>query len=175
MLKIELQISRANLTSRAHARLMREINRATAESHYRKRIPQHFTEKAYTLYRARKRGEKYNRWKQNKFGHKRPNVRTGTLLRNLASKITATQYGAKLVMRSRLRKSIPQDQFDKMSPAQKAKASAKVNRRLARWQKNEIAIVSRGEITEDRKNMARAYKHGAQKPEYKRKRQRRIK
>ena len=99
MLKIELQIERANLTARLHARLMRTINRAVAENHAEKRVPKHFEESAYGRYRARKRSEKYVASKKKRFGHNRPNVRTGTLYRNLRKKITATQYGSKLVMK----------------------------------------------------------------------------
>ena len=174
MLKIELQIERANLTARLHARLMREINRTVAENHAEKRVPKHFEESAYRRYRARKRSEKYVASKKNRFGHNRPNVRTGTLYRSLRKKITATQYGSKLVMTSRLNKFIPQEDFEKMSPAMRAKLSAKKNRRLANWQKREIAIIIKGEIAEDRLMMARMYKKAAKTPEYQRKRKRRI-
>jgi hypothetical protein len=169
MLRIELQVQRANLTSRLHAKLMREINRSIAQSHADKRIKQHFDERAYRLYRARKRKDRYNDWKQKKFGHKRPNYRTGALFRNLQKKVTATQYGSRLRMRSRLVKFIPQDEFEKMSPQRRAKLSAKQNRRLAKWQKDEIATVTRVEMREDRLTMARMYKKGAGSPEYKRK------
>lgn len=175
MLKLELQITRANLTSRMHARLMREINRTIAQNHADRRIKQHFEERAYQLYGARPRKTNYNKWKQKKFGHKRPNYRTGTLYRNLRKKVTATQYGSRLVMRSRLNKFIPQDEFERMTPKQRAKVSAKQNRRLAKWQKDEIAKVTKGEIREDRMTMARMYKKGAGSPEYKRKRNRKAK
>ena len=175
MYSIEVQIRKANLTSRMHAKLMREINRHVAQEHADKRIRQHFDERAYQKYRARKRKENYDAWKQRKFGHKRPNYRTGTLYRNLRKKVTATQYGARLVMRSRLVKFIPEDEFSKMGPAQRAKVSAKRNRRLAKWQKDEIAVVTKMEIREDRLTMARMYKKGAGSPEYKRKRSKRTK
>jgi hypothetical protein len=150
MLKIELQIERANLTARLHARLMREINRTVAENHAEKRVPIHFDERAYRRYRARKRSEKYVKRKKAKFGHNRPNFRTGTLYRSLRKKITATQYGSKLIMSARLSKFIPPDEFAKMNPKARAKYSAKQNRRLADWQKREIAIIIKGEIAEDR-------------------------
>ena len=174
MLKIELQIQRANLTARLHARLMREINRTVAEHHAEKRVPLHFQEQAYGRYRARKRSEKYVESKRKRFGHNRPNVRTGTLLRSLRKKITATQYGSKLVMTSRLNKFIPPEDFEKMSPAMRAKVSAKKNRRLASWQKREIAVINKGEIAEDRMMMARMYKKAAKTPEYQRKRKRKV-
>jgi hypothetical protein len=175
MLALEIQIKRFALTARAHARLMREINRTIAQNHADKRIKQHFEERAYQLYGARPRKAAYNKWKQKKFGHKRPNYRTGTLYRNLRKKVTATQYGSRLVMRSRLNKFIPQDEFEKMTPKQRAKVSAKQNRRLAKWQKDEIAKVTKSEIREDRMTMARMYKKGAGSPEYKRKRNRKAK
>jgi hypothetical protein len=174
MLKIELQIERANLTARLHARLMRTINRAVAENHAEKRVPIHFDERAYRRYRARKRSEKYVKRKKAKFGHNRPNFRTGTLYRSLRKKITATQYGSKLIMSARLSKFIPPDEFAKMNPKARAKYSAKQNRRLADWQKREIAIIIKGEIAEDRLMMARMYKKAAKTPEYQRKRKRRI-
>jgi hypothetical protein len=175
MLKLELQVTRANLTARMHAKLMREINRTIAQSHADRRIKWHFEERAYQLYGARPRKAKYNKWKQKKFGHKRPNYRTGTLYRNLRKKVTATQHGSRLVMRSRLNKFIPQDEFEKMTPKQRAKVSAKRNRRLAKWQKDEISTVTKSEIREDRMTMARMYKKGAASPEYKRKRNRKAK
>jgi hypothetical protein len=175
MLKLELQITRANLTSRMHAKLMREINRTIAQSHADKRIEWHFEERAYQRYRARPRKKQYNKRKQKKFGHKRPNYRTGTLYRNLRKKVTATQYGSRLVMRSRLNKFIPQDELKKMTPKRRARVSAERNRRLANWQKDEIAKVTKGEIREDRMTMARMYKKGAGSPEYKHKRNRKAK
>jgi hypothetical protein len=175
MLKLELQIERANLTARMHARLMRHINRTVAENHADKRIAMHFEERAYRRYRARKRGERYDKYKQNKFGHKRPNYRTGTLYRSLRKKVTATQYGSRLVLSARLNKFIDPEEFAKMNPRARAKYSAKQNRRLANWQKREIAIVIKGEIAEDRLMMARMYKKGAKAPEYQRKRKRRVK
>jgi len=175
MLKIELQIERANLTARMHARLMRHINRTVIESHADKRVKLHFDEQAYTRYNARQRGTRYGKYKQNKFGHNRPNYRTGTLYRSLRKKITATQYGGRLIMSARLNKFIDPEEFAKMSPKARAKVSAKQNRRLANWQKREIAVVSKAEIREDRLTMARMYKKGAKAPEYQRKRKRRVK
>lgn len=174
MLKIELQIERANLTARLHARLMRQINRAVAENHAEKRVPKHFEESAYGRYGARKRGSKYDAYKKRRFGHNRPNYRTGTLYRSLRKKVTATQYGSRLVMSARLNKFIDPDEFAKMNPKARAKLSAKQNRRLASWQKREIAVLTKAEISEDRLMMARMYKKAAKSPEYSRKRKRRV-
>ena len=174
MLKLELQIERANLTARMHARIMREINRTVAENHADKRVKLHFEEQAYSRYRARKRGSKYDAYKKRRFGHNRPNYRTGTLYRSLRKKVTATQYGSRLVMSARLNKFIDPEEFAKMNPQARAKLSAKQNRRLASWQKREIAVVIKGEIAEDRLMMARMYKKAAKSPEYSRKRKRRV-
>lgn len=174
MLKIELQIERANLTARMHARIMREINRTVAENHADKRVKLHFEEQAYSRYRARKRGSKYDAYKKRRFGHNRPNYRTGTLFRSLRKKITATQYGSRLVMSARLDKFIDAEEFAKMNLKARAKLSAKQNRRLASWQKREIAVLTKAEISEDRLMMARMYKKAAKSPEYSRKRKRRV-
>lgn len=174
MLKIELQIERANLTARMHARIMREINRTVAENHADKRVKLHFEEQAYSRYRARKRGSKYDAYKKRRFGHNRPNYRTGTLFRSLRKKITATQYGSRLVMSARLNKFIDAEEFAKMNLKARAKLSAKQNRRLASWQKREIAVLTKAEISEDRLMMARMYKKAANSPEYSRKRKRRV-
>lgn len=174
MLKLELQIQRANLTARMHARLMREINRTVIESHAEKRVKLHFEEQAYGRYNARRRGKKYSEYKRRKFGHDRPNYRTGTLYRSLRKKITATQYGGRLILSARLNKFIDPEEFEKMSPKARARVSAKQNRRLANWQKREIAVLTKEEITQDRKTMARLYKRGATSPEYARKRKRKV-
>jgi hypothetical protein len=175
MLKIELQWKRANLESRAHNRLMREINRHVAEFQAEKRVPLHFQEEAYTKYGARKRGARYDEYKRKKFGHARPNFRTGSLFRSLRKKITATQYGSKLTMRATLYKKPSEAKLAKMTAEQQARHKTKNSRRLANWQKREIAILTREEIRADRLRMAREYKRGAASDQYKRKRQRRIK
>lgn len=141
MLKIEGQIKRFQLTKRNHAKLMREINRATMERHASDRLPQHFEEAAYGLYGARQRNSDYNKYKRRskRIGHIRPNVKTGRLRRSVLSKIkiTATQYGAKL------------------------KTRGTVKSRLQDWQKREIAVMSRDEIRYERKRQASEYRRGA--------------
>lgn len=174
MYAIEIQIQRANLTARMHARLMREINRRTMERQWNDRVPLHFENVAYSEYGARQRSSKYNESKQKRVGHIRPNVRTGNLKRRLRHQITATQNGAKLIMKSSLDKRIDPEEWAKMTPAQKAKVIKK-QRRLADWQKREIARMSKREIAYERKRQASEYKAGATSPQYKRKRTRRIK
>ena len=172
MLALEIQIKRFALTARAHARLMREINYRVMERQW-KRVPQHFDERGYTLYRFRKRGTKYDRYKKNKFGHTRPNYRTGTLFKRLSHKITATQHGGRLLMRSFMVRK-PPEEWAKMTFEQQARFK-RSQRRLAGWQKREIAIMSKGEITQERKQSAREYRKGALSPQYARQRARRIK
>jgi len=173
MLSIELQIQRFQLTARAHARLMREINRRVMERHVAERLPKHFTDEAYAEYGARRRGAEYDKYKKRKFGHAWPNVRTGSLKKNLRHKITATQYGSKLVLRSRLIK-LDEKKWANMTPEEKRKHSRK-QRRLAGWQKREIAKLSKNEIRQERKRQAKEYRKGALSLEYKRVRKRRVK
>lgn len=155
MYPIEAQIKRAGLTARAHSRLMREINRRVMERQRDQRLPLHFENVAYSEYEAKPRSTKYNqrKLKSKYIGHTRPNVKTGRLKKGVLKnvRITATQYGAKLLTRGT------------------------VASRLQRWQKAEIARISKRELRQERKRMASEYKHGATSPQYSRKRQRRIK
>jgi len=173
MLALEIQIKRFALTARNHAKLMREINRRVMERQW-KRIPQHFDERGYTLYRFRKRKEKYNKAKKKRFGHTRPNDRTGMLKNRLRHKITATQYGSKLIMRAYMVRKNPAE-WEKMSLVEQARYKRRNQRRLATWQKRELAVMSKGEITQERKQSAREYRKGALSAEYKRQRKVRIK
>lgn len=155
MYNIEAQIKRAGLTSRAHARLMREINRRVMERQRDQRLPLHFENVAYSEYEARPRSQKYNAMKMRAkyIGHTRPNVKTGRLKRTVLknARITATQYGAKLILKGSVRS------------------------RLPAWQKKEIAHINKKELRQERKRMASEYKHGATSSQYSRKRTRRIK
>lgn len=173
MHSIAIQIQRAKLTERMHARLMREINRRTMERQWEQRVPLHFENVAYSEYGARPRTSQYNEYKQKKVGHIRPNVRTGNLKRRLRHQITATQYMARLTMRSSLDKRIDPVEWAKMTPAQKAKV-VKKQRRLSAWQKQEIARMSTKEMLYERKRQASEYKAGATSPQYKRKQTRRT-
>ena len=155
MISLETIIRRSQLTSRSHARLMRDIHRESMERHKRLRLEQHFEEIAYSLYDARPRDPKYNQFKLRAryIGHIRPNVKSGRLKRAVMSrvKITATQHGAKLTTRGTTRS------------------------RLAAWQKREIAKYADVEVRAERDWMARQYKRGATSTRYKRKRFRRNK
>ncbi len=174
-LKLELQITRYQLTARNHAALMRDINRRVMERQRDERVPLHFETVAYSRYNARQRGAKYNAWKMKKryVGHIRPNVFSGTLKRSMKFKITATQNGSRLIMSSRIGQRVDPEEWKKMSPKQQA-AFKRKQRRLAKWQKEEIARLSSDEIKTERKRQASEYKRGAT-GQYKRLRKRKIK
>jgi hypothetical protein len=177
MLKLSLEIKRAGLTQRAHARLMKEINRACMERQWKERVPLHFEMLAYARYGARQRSAKYN---QNKLrakyiGHIRPNVKTGYLKRSMKAKITATQYGARLIISASLNNKLPTEEWESMTKVQRDKWLQKNSRRLANWQKKEIAKLAPSEILEERKRQARDYRLGAMSTQYKRQRIRRVK
>ena len=176
-LKIELQIKRANLTARMHARLMRNINRRVMERQLAERVPKHFEMIAYSEYGARQRLSNYNESKMKKkyVGHIKPNVRTGYLKRSIRGKITATQHGARLSMRASLNNKVPVEEWAAMTKKEQDRWKRKNLRRLADWQKKEIAVLSRNEIAYERKRQASEYRNGALSPEYKRKRTIRIK
>jgi len=159
-LRLELQVKRYQLTARMHAALMREINRRTMERQRDERVPKHFQEVAYSEYRARKRTSGYDAAKMRKRGHRKPNVKSGTLERSMRFKITATQNGAKLIMSARLGKRIDEAEWNKLSKKEQDKRRRE-QRRLAQWQKEEIARLSGAEIKQERKRQASEYRRGA--------------
>lgn len=162
MFEIGYQIKRFQLTARNHAALMKDINTHVMERQWYTRVPKHFTTQGYSLYKARPRGIRYNK-RKTKYGvaGTAPNIFTGTLLASLRHKITATQYGSRLTMRCKLADKLPDAEWNDMTQLQRAKYTRKNSRRLAGWQKEEIARVSKGELTEERKRMAREYVRGA--------------
>lgn len=172
---IELRIKQFNLPIRAHARLMKDINRRVMERQRDERVPQHFENIAYSKYKAKKRSSKYNEEKQKQYGHKKPNVRSGYLKDSLRFKVTATQYGSRLLIRASLNNKLPQAEWEAMTPEQQERWKRKNVRRLANWQKREIAVLSKTEIREERQRQAVEYRRGALSPQYKRKRAKRIK
>ena len=176
MFTLEFHVKRYQLRDRQHNKLMWEINTQFQERQRDERVPKHFTMQAYSEYNARPRSAKYNALKasgKGEFSDIRPNVFSGTLHKSLNFKITATQYGSKLHITGRLRQRISERQWKKLSPLQQAREKRK-QRRLAKWQKEEIARLSRAEILLERKRQASAYKRGAT-GKYKRLRQKRIK
>jgi hypothetical protein len=174
MYSLQGNIKRYQLTARAHARLMKEINFGIMERQRDERVPKHFTIAAHRLYGARMRGAKYNEWKMKKaVKGPAPNVFTGRLEQSLRYQITATQYGSRLRISARLGKQMSARKWKKLTPQQQAKENRK-RRRLAQWQKEEIAKVSREEIRAEVRLQAKLYKKGAT-GKYRRLRQRKIK
>lgn len=170
---IEYHIHRFQLSPRKRDQLLRLLNRETMERHVKDRLPRHFQNVAYSDYGARRRTSKYNKRKQKLYGHTRPNYASGHLYQSLRTSITATQYGAKLIIKASLSNQVPAEEWAKMTPEQKAKIQRQ-QRRLAGWQKREIAILSRKEIKQERARQARDYVRYAKKPEFRRYRKRRI-
>ena len=153
MMRLQCHIERYDLSSRAHSQIMRQILRNVMTRHQYERLPKHFEELAYTEYGAQQRSAKYNERKQKKYGHQKPNVKTGKLRRSVLNKvkITATQHKANLYTRGTTRS------------------------RLAAWQLREIMTVSLDEQQLENKRMAREYKRLATSTKYARKRKRRTK
>lgn len=174
MIKLEIEIKRANLTSRMHAKIMKILNREAMERQWNERVPQHFEYKAYSKYRARPRSVQYVKTKRNLKEHNKPNVFTGELQKSLKHKITATQNGARLTIRGSIGTKIDPAIWAAMSKKEKS-AITKKQRRLANWQKREIAVMTKDEIRQERKRMAIDYRIRALSPEFSRKRTRRIK
>lgn len=175
-MRIEIEIKRADLTARMHNQLMREINRGVMERHVAERLPKHFTNKAHSEYGARQRSNVWNRTKRNRYKKPvRPNVGSGQMLASLRTKITATQYGSRLLIRVKQGEQLPADEWAKMSTAEKAKWSRRNVRRMANWQKREIAVMSKNEIIQERHRQALEYRLGALSSKYRRQRTRRIK
>ncbi len=153
---------------------MKEINFGIMERQRDDRVPKHFTQKAYSEYQARPRGTKYNERKtKSAIKGTAPNVFTGRLEQSLRYQITATQNGSRLRISARLGKPMSARKWKKLTPQQQAKENRK-RRRLAQWQKEEIAKVSREEITAEVRLQAKLYKKGAT-GKYRRLRQRKIK
>lgn len=136
---------------------MKRLNASWMWRHAEIRLPKHFenvpeTQPGSGGYRYRRRDAEYTKKKLKKFGHSRPNFRTGELRSSVLSKvkITATQYKSNLVTRGTR------------------------EHRLADWQRREIAAVSLKERRQEAKLTARNYKKLAKSPQYKARRKRKV-
>ena len=175
MMRIEIEIRRADLTARKRDQLLREINRGVMERHVAERLPKHFTNTAHAEYGARQRSNVWNRTKRNRYKKPvRPNVGSGQMRDSLRTKITATQHGARLIIRVKQGEKLPADEWAKMTPAEKTKWTRRNVRRMANWQKREIAVLSRNEIKQERHRQALEYRLGALSSKYRRQRKRRT-
>lgn len=175
MMRIDVEIKRAQLTARMHAQLMKQLNRECMERHVSERLPKHFTRAAHVEYGARQRSSKWNKTKRQRYGGPdRPNVASGKMKESLRTKITSTQYGARLLIRAALGERLPADVWAAMTPKEKAKWTRQNVRRMANWQKREIAVMSKKEIASERHRQALEYRLGALSPKYRRQRKTRT-
>jgi hypothetical protein len=131
---------------------------------------------AYSEYGARRRSANWEKRKAKLYHTKNlPNVASGNLLGSLRTKITSTPDGAKLKISAKSGSKIPEQEWSSMSPLQQSRWIRANQRRLASWQKQEIAVMSKKEITEERHRLAVDYRIEAMSPKNRRKRKRRIK
>lgn len=135
------------VSKRGHARIMREVNRASGQRHIDERLPRHFAAVPETTpgsggYRYRRRSAGYSQRKLRKHGHRKPNVFTGELRDSVLSKakLTATQHKWRVVSRGTM------------------------GSRLQDWQRAEIQAVSNRERKREYKLMRRHYLKLAQDP-----------
>lgn len=157
MLDQKIIIQSDVVTKAGHQKIMRLLNRQVMIRWAIRRLPKHFEQVPETYpgtggYRYRSRDKDYNRQKQRKYGHRKPNVLTGKLRRAVLSrvKIGATQHKGTLTTRG--------------TPAHP----------LANWQRREIEARSVREFKEDIKWQERQYARLARSDRYRRKRRRRV-
>lgn len=157
MLRISFQIAMYDLNKRAHAQIMKKINRDVMVRHQYERLMRHFEPEAYSDYGYNPRTSKYEQRKArnviSRANAGKPNTYSGALRRAVQKnvKITATQYKGSLQTRGTSR------------------------HRLTNWQRDEIERVSPRERELEDKRMAREYKRLATSERYARKRKRRTK
>lgn len=175
-INIVTEIRRAQLLPRVHNRIMRQLHRENMERHVASRLPKHFKMVAYSEYGARRRSAKWEKRKARLYHTKNlPNVASGRLKESIRTKITATPDGARLQIRAKLSPRLPDAEWAAMSEKQKVNWTRRNTRRMASWQKQEIAVMSREEIAAERKRMAIDYRIAALSPANSRKRKRRTK
>lgn len=174
-INIVLEIRRAQLLPRVHNRIMRKLHRENMERHVASRLPKHFKMVAYSEYGARRRTAKWEKRKAKLYHTKNlPNVASGSMKESIRTKITATPDGARLTIRAKQGERLPDAEWAAMSDKEKANWKRQNTRRMASWQKREIAVMSRGEIAAERKRMAIDYRIAALSPANSRKRKRRT-
>lgn len=174
-INIVTEIRHAQLLPRVHNRIMRQLHRENMERHVASRLPKHFKMVAYSEYGARRRSAKWEKTKARLYHTKNlPNVASGRMKKSIRTKISATPDGARLQIRASVSPKLPDAEWAAMSPKQKAAWTRQNNRRMAGWQKQEIAVMSREEIAAERKRMAIDYRIAALSPQNSRKRKRRT-
>lgn len=174
-ISLKIEIKRNQLLERKHNQLMSQLNRECMERHVAERLPKHFTRKAHVEYGARQRSSKWNKTKRERYKKPdRPNVASGKMLGSIVTKITHNQYGAKLRISVKQGEQLPADEWAAMTPVQRNKWLRRNTRRMANWQKREIAVLSRKEIKDERKRQAIDYRLGAMSTKFKRQRRKRT-
>lgn len=78
---ITIETTSSMMTSRTAARLWNDLNREQAQNHADNVLPLHFEWGAYQRYNYKTRTRKYSNWKFKTYGHRNPNVKTGSLRR----------------------------------------------------------------------------------------------
>lgn len=175
MINIVTEIRRAQLLPRVHNRIMRQLNTECMERHVSNRLPKHFTAQAYEEYGARRRSAATDNRKEKRYGTGGiPNVASGKMRDSIRTVIRATPDGARLEIRAKFGTRLPDAEWAKMSPKQRNDWNRKNSRRMSRWQKREIAAMSKQEIFEERKRLAIDYRIAALSPKNKRQRKKRT-
>jgi len=141
-------IDQAGLNQRAHARLMRDINRQLGERHKSERLRRHFYRNKYTAvggeYRYQGRTKAWRKRKEKKgVDPLRPNFLTGQMQSDVvgSSIVRATQNRWTVQARN---SSFP----------------------LSRWRRREMEIIGSSEVVEDMKLRGEMYARLAQTVEY---------
>lgn len=101
-MKLKITWNEQLVTARTHARILKEAAQASMEFHRDVTMPQHFTTAGARKYGFAKRSKKTQIIKARKYHHQLPNVMSGAMrgLVRMNSKITRTQYGARLYVRN---------------------------------------------------------------------------
>jgi hypothetical protein len=175
-INIVLEIRRADLSTRKHNQIMQTLHRENMERHVAKRLPKHFKMIAYSEYGTRRRSARWEKRKAKLYGTKNlPNVASGMLKQSIRTTIRVTPDGARLDIRAKFGSPLPDAEWAAMTPREQALWTRRNRRRMAGWQKKEIAVMSTREIAEERKRMAIDYRIMALSPANRRKRKRRTK
>lgn len=146
------------VNKRGHGRILRQVNRELAVRHKNQRVARHFERNRFTNpgsgdYGFERRSKRWQIIKERSGADpKRPNVFSGSMRRGILSsgQVTATQH------RWRWRARNPD--FP-----------------LPDWQREEIEAIAQPEIDEDTRLMERRYRMLAARPEFQRRRRRKVK
>lgn len=118
-----------------HAKLAREALRRAAHHHLHVRMGKHFRDEPETQpggeYGYEERNRRYNKAKRAKFGHTRPNDRTGKLKRTIRSNstITATQHRSRLYLRGYFPLNEQRrKELEAISPAERSEINAQAHK-----------------------------------------------